>query len=301
MVQGGNREMQVVVIGAGLAGLAAARLLRLAGVRVRVLEARSQVGGRVRSVTQDGFTLDVGFQVLFTAYPAVRRNLDLTCLDLVPLLPAAVICRGRGRETVGRDPGSLSGTLRAGSFSWTDRLRLVRLAAALKSVPVAHLLLGEDEPTHVFLQRSGFSARAVEGFFAPFFGGIFLKCDLSTSARLFRYYFRMLLDGQIALPRGGIGRVSQQLAEDLDISLHTRATRLVPHARGVTVETQTEGTAAERIEATHVVVATDPPEIDKVVAFADEHYLSVTSLCHGHDQCSILSQLCKCLPANCHR
>ncbi len=138
-----------------------------------MLEARSQVGGRVRSLTRDGFTRDVGFQVLFTAYPAVRRNLDLTRLDLVPLLPAAVICRGKTRETVGRDPGSLSGTLRAGSFSWADRLRLLRLAAALKSVPVGHLLIGDDEPTHVFLQRYGFSARAVEVFFAPFFGGIF--------------------------------------------------------------------------------------------------------------------------------
>lgn len=213
--------MQVVVIGAGLAGLAAARLLRLAGARGRVLEARSQVGGRVRSLMQDGFTLDMGFQVLFTAYPAVRRNLDLTRLDLVPLPPAAVICRGRARETVGRGPGSLPGTLRAGSFSWTDRLRLVRLAAALKSVPVAHLLVGEDEPTQVFLRRCGFSARAVASFFASFFGGIFLKRDLSTSARLFRYYFRMLLDGQIALPRGGIGRVSQGLAEDLEVSLRT--------------------------------------------------------------------------------
>lgn len=268
MVQAANREMRVVVVGAGLAGLAAARLLRQAGARVRVLEASSGVGGRVRSFTQDGFTLDVGFQVLFTAYPAVRRNLDLTRLDLVPLLPAAVICRGRARETVGRDPGSLPGTLRAGSFSWADRLRLLRLAATLKSLPVAHLLMGDDEPTHVFLRRCGFSARAVAGFFAPFFGGIFLKRDLSTSARLFRYYFRMLLDGQIALPRGGVGRVSQQLAEDLEVSLRTRATRLVPHAQGVTVETQTEGAAGERIEAGHVVVATDPPEVERLTGVA---------------------------------
>ena len=254
-----QRKTNVVVVGAGLAGLTAARQLRLAGVQVRVLGASSHLGGRVHSVTQDGFTLDAGFQVLFTAYPAVRRNLDLKRLDLIALPPAAVICRGRKRETVGRDPGSLSGTLQAQSLSWPDRARVLTLAATLKSAPVAHLLMGEDETTRDFLRRYGFSERFVERFFAPFFGGIFLRRDLGTSARLFRYYFRMLLDGQIALSRGGIGRVTQQLAEGLDVSLNTKVTGLEPRADGVTVELE-----GGQLEATHVIVATDPPELERL-------------------------------------
>ncbi len=252
-------EKNVVVIGAGLAGLTAARTLRLAGASVRVLEAQPHLGGRVHSVIQDDFTLDAGFQVLFTAYPAVQRNLDLKRLDLVPLLPAAVICQGRSRETIGRDPGSLRGTLLAGSLSWPDRARVLALAATLKSAPVAHLLLGDDEPTHDFLRRYGFSNGAIQRFFSPFFGGIFLNRDLSVSARLFRYYFRMLLDGQIALPRGGIGRVTQQLAEGLEVSLETRVTHLEPRAAGVIVHTE-----GETLEATHVIVATDPPELKRL-------------------------------------
>ena len=243
--------------------MTAARQLRLAGVSVRVLEASSYLGGRVHSLTQDGFTLDAGFQVLFTAYPAVARNLDLKRLDLVALPPAAVICRGEKRETVGRDSGSLSGTLQAESLSWPDRARVLALAATLKSAPAAHLLLGEDEPTYDFLRRYGFSKRFVERFFAPFFGGIFLRRDLGTSARLFRYYFRMLLDGQIALPRGGIGRITQQLAEGLDIRFVTKVTGLEPRTTGVTVETITK-TAGEKLEATHVIVATDPPELERL-------------------------------------
>ena len=250
---------KVTVIGAGLAGLTAARQLRLAGAEVRVLEAKPHVGGRVHSVTQDGFTLDAGFQVLFTAYPAVKRNLDLKRLDLVSLPPAAVICRGHLRETVGRDPGSLSGTLKAKSLSWPDRARVLALAATLKSVPVAHLLMGDDRPTRDFLRRYGFSERFTERFFAPFFGGIFLNRDLGTSARLFRYYFRMLLDGQIALPRGGVGRITQQLAEGLDVRFDTKVTSLEPHTGGVTVKTE-----GERLGATHVIVATDPPELERL-------------------------------------
>ena len=269
MVQATDRGLgeqvsrQVIVIGAGLAGLTAARLLQRAGRRVRVLDARSQLGGRVRSVTQDGFTLDVGFQVLFTAYPAVPRNLDLTRLDLVSILPAATIRDGRSSETVGRDPGSLVSTVRASSFTWPDRVRVLRLAAALKGTPPAHLLLGDDEPTRVFLQRYGFSGGAIDRFFAPFFGGVFLKRDLSTSARLFRYYVRMLLDGSVALPRGGMGRITQQLAEDVDAVLGVRVSRLIPREDGVTVETE-----RETLEAASVVVATDPPEITRLTGVA---------------------------------
>ena len=254
-----QRKTNVVVVGAGLAGLTAARQLRLAGVSVRVLEARSHLGGRVYSVMQDGFTLDAGFQVLFTAYPAVARNLDLKRLDLVLLPPAAVICQGRSRETVGRDPGSLSGTLQAKSLSWPDRARVLALAATLKSAPTPHLLIGKDEPTHDFLRRYGFSERVIERFFAPFFGGIFLRRDLRTSARLFRYYFRMLLDGQIALPRGGVGRITQQLAEGLEIRFGTEVTGLEPHTNSVTVETE-----GEKFGATHVILATDPPELERL-------------------------------------
>ena len=84
----------VVVIGAGLAGLTAARTLHRAGQRVQVLEAAAQVGGRVHTRQVQGFTLDAGYQVLFPAYPAVRRQVNLDALDLVPVPSAAVVRRG---------------------------------------------------------------------------------------------------------------------------------------------------------------------------------------------------------------
>ena len=86
---------QVIVVGAGLAGLVAARRLAASGLRVRVLEQEAEVGGRVRTRNVDGFTVDRGFQVLFTAYPAVRRELDLEALSLRYFSPGATIEIGR--------------------------------------------------------------------------------------------------------------------------------------------------------------------------------------------------------------
>ena len=211
--------MNVTVIGAGLAGLTAARSLQKAGVEVRVLEAASEVGGRVRSAQVDGFTLDRGFQVLFSAYPAVRRNLDLDRLNLVRLPPAAVIHQGEQTAQVGdplRDPLSLPSSLVTDALTFNDKLLVARLAIKLKQGPAHALLRGADETALDFLRSFGFSPSAVCNFFAPFFGGIFLQRDLSTSARLFRYYFRMLMDGPTTVPREGIGAITQQLAEGLD-------------------------------------------------------------------------------------
>src|SRR6056297_740302 len=93
----------VAVVGGGLAGLVAARRLAAAGHDVRLFERRDGVGGRVRTRRRHGFTLDRGFQVLFTAYPAVRRELDLDALALRYFAPGATIARA-GNRSVLSDP-----------------------------------------------------------------------------------------------------------------------------------------------------------------------------------------------------
>ncbi len=122
----GARGTEVVVVGAGLAGLACAQDLARAGVECVVLEASDGVGGRVRTDAVDGYLLDRGFQILLTAYPEVRRRLDLAALDLRTFEPGAVVRSGqcpsaRGSSCVvttgtrprPRGPCSAAGALRS--------------------------------------------------------------------------------------------------------------------------------------------------------------------------------------------
>ena len=87
----------VVIVGAGLAGLVAAKVLEQHGISPLLLEASDGVGGRVRSDVVDGFILDRGFQVLLTGYPEIHRHLDIPALDLRAFEPGAVVWRkGKG-------------------------------------------------------------------------------------------------------------------------------------------------------------------------------------------------------------
>lgn len=99
----------IAIIGAGAAGLTAGRILQAAGKHVEIFEAQPRVGGRVgsRTIVPDasdivgtGWTLDLGFQVLLSAYPAVQRQLNLTALDFQPLSAGALLCRGDQRYPV---------------------------------------------------------------------------------------------------------------------------------------------------------------------------------------------------------
>ena len=84
-------EADVVVVGAGLAGLNCARILRQKGLNAIVLEAGDGVGGRVRTDNLDGFLLDRGFQIFLTGYPEAQATLDYSALQLQPFYAGAKV------------------------------------------------------------------------------------------------------------------------------------------------------------------------------------------------------------------
>ena len=84
-------DYKIHIIGAGISGLIAAKVLEEHGYHPTILEATKTIGGRVKSDIVEGYTLDHGFQVLLTSYPAAKKYLDFKALDLQKLLPGATI------------------------------------------------------------------------------------------------------------------------------------------------------------------------------------------------------------------
>jgi phytoene dehydrogenase-like protein len=263
--------MHAVVAGGGLAGLVAARHLADRGAEVTLLERQETVGGRVHTEHVDGYTLDRGFQVLFTAYPAVQRELDLDALSLRRFRPGAVIARPGERSTLSdplRDPRAATATLFNRDVTTGDKLRLFKHQRRLRRTDPEAALSADDASIDEALADWGFSRKFRDNFAAPFYGGITLDRSLSTSKAVFEYTFKMLSEGATAVPAEGMGAIPAQLAD------HARAAGATVEtgrevtavdaaggespdgtdAAGVTVET-----ATETLEADAAVVATDPP------------------------------------------
>jgi hypothetical protein len=215
--------MKIIVVGAGLAGLTCAKVLAERGAEVVLFEASDGVGGRVRTDERDGFLLDRGFQVYFTAYPAARRHLDHAALDLRAFDPGAVVRRGREESVLSdpsRDPKALMPSLLARVATLDDKLRTLNLARQAVSwewaESVGGLADGEvDASTLEYLRGWGFSEKFTDGFFRPFYGGILLDRSLSTSEHVFRFTFRMLATGETVVPARGMGEIPKQLASHL--------------------------------------------------------------------------------------
>ncbi len=261
---------QVIIIGAGLAGLTCAKVLNENGIHdVLILEQSDGVGGRVRTDhTEDGFYLDRGFQVLFTAYPTVQRHLDLAALDLRFYRPGAVLVREGHCYLLGdplRDGSAVLPSLTNPLASLRDKLQVLALRAQLWGRSPEQVLTDPDCPTVEFVRRYGFSEQFFQCFLRPFYRGILLDPDLTTSARLFKFYFKMLSEGSIVTPRLGLGQISEQLASHLregQLCLQTEV-ESIAQSEGRVLGVRTR--AGEDIEADQVVCAADPATASRLL------------------------------------
>ncbi len=219
---------EVIIIGAGVAGLTAACTLEKAGINYQLLEAEGEVGGRVRTDEKEGYLLDHGFQIFLTAYPEARDLLDYDALQLHSFYKGADVWLGGRFERVA-DPlqhpvdgaKSLMGTL----STFNDKLKVLSLQQKLlRHSPDAYWKRPE-QTTQIYLKEFGFSDSFIDGFFRPFFGGIYLERALNTSSRMFEFLFRIFGQGDATLPARGMRAIPEQLAARLKpgrLSLNNR-------------------------------------------------------------------------------
>jgi phytoene dehydrogenase-like protein len=264
----------VVIIGAGLSGLSCARALYAAGRSVLLLEREADVGGRVRSFTIDGCTIDRGFQVLFTAYPRLAASLDLAALEPRRFLPGARLADGTPTPPlIGdgiRDRSLLAPTIAATSIPLVDKVRLLALRQFAKRLAFDDCFADEftGVSTREFLRARGVSDLTVERFFAPFYGGILLDRSLDTRASVLLYTFQMLASGETVVPARGMGAIAAQLAGALPVhAVRTGVTVRRLEANGTTSRVHlVDGSV---IDASAIVLATEAPAARLLAESAD--------------------------------
>ncbi|MBN9738640.1 MULTISPECIES: NAD(P)/FAD-dependent oxidoreductase [unclassified Pseudonocardia] len=252
----------VLVVGAGLAGLRAAAVLHRHGLSVRVLEASDRVGGRVATDVVDGFRCDRGFQVLNTSYPALRAALaphGLDSLDARPFEPGAAIRAGDGElhrfVNPLRRPASGPDLVTDDLFGPIDKARLVAWTARVLASPPSRTATLIDRSAADDLDAAGLGGAVTDRFLRPFLSGVLGETALETSAAFVRLVWRSFALGTVVVPGDGMEALPRRLAAALPegtVSLGTRV-RAVHGGPAPAVDTD-DGTVSARA----VLVAADP-------------------------------------------
>lgn len=277
-----STSREVLIVGGGLAGLCCARVLQEKGVSFQILETSDGLGGRVRTDQMDGFLLDRGFQVLLTAYPEAKRVLDYARLDLKPFASGAISWyAGRMNNLV--DPwrayGAWREALRSDFGTLRDKLRIARLRSRLRGSSIEEIFGRPDRSVKDALEAARFSQQMIHRFFRPLLGGMLLDRELKSSSRMYEFVFKMLSEGDAALPARGMGAIPTQLAEKFPadaVRLNARVEEL--H------ENELKLVCGEILQAKAIVVAADGPSAARLIGELAPASRSVTCFYYAAEE-----------------
>jgi len=247
----------VIVVGAGLAGLRCAIRLNELGREVVVVEAADAVGGRVRTDVIDGFRCDRGFQVLNPAYPAVHRWVDLAALALQSFGAGVMVRRDDGLRVVAdplREPRLLPQTLRSGYLRPGQLAALARWSGRVLVDPRG-VMRQPDMTLADSLDAAGVVGRLRREVLEPFLAGVLVDSHGASSANFAKLLVRMFALGRPGLPEQGMGALPAQLAARLSQVRLGLPVDAVSAAGGREVSVLTGGS---NLRARAVVIATDP-------------------------------------------
>lgn len=253
-------EIEIIIIGGGLAGLAAAVYCEKKGVPAILLEADNRLGGRVQTDDVAGFQLDRGFQVLLSSYEKANELLDIEALKVGKFMAGAVITDEKGTFRV-VDPQRKGSKIIPMLFSrmggFRDKLKLRKLTKRIRKMSWDEIFADDGMTTMEYLKDIGFTDSMLQSFFIPFYGGVFLENELSTPASMFRFTFKHFSTGVATLPSKGMGSVPRQLASRLkktEIRLNAKVKRVL---RGGIIEME----SGEELVASKIIVACDARDI----------------------------------------
>jgi len=249
-----SSSSDVLVIGAGLAGLSAAIKLQQAGRDVRIIESSDRPGGRVTSDNIDGFICDRGFQLINSKYPALQALNVIQEIDFIKAPRVIEVALGNQRRALG-DPRVAPWTaLDKATGTIPEKLSLLRFLAMAPK---------ENQSVEDVLKSSGsVYIRALR----PFLQGVFLTDPKNVDARYGQSIVKSFVTGSPGIPRKGVAELSKVLAARVNsISYGVQADSL----EGKVVRTSTgDFTAATIIVATDATTATQLLGLNEVARMA---------------------------------
>ena len=243
----------VLIVGAGLAGLSAAIHLESQGVDVTVIESSDRVGGRVASDVIDGFICDRGFQLINAKYPALEELNVVSELDFVAAPRVIEVSLHDGHHPLG-DPRQVPWTaLDKATGTIPEKLAILRI------------IMGKAKTGESIGQALRSTGSCYERVLRPFLQGVFLTDPDNVDAAYGLSIIRSFVSGRPGVPRNGVGELPKALVKRISsINYNTRVDRIDQGS----VHTNNGTFTAEKILlATDTTTATqllDLPEVPRM-------------------------------------
>jgi len=252
-------KTQSVIIGGGLAGLACASKMQKENHEFYIIEQSDRIGGRVGSIYEDEFILDIGFQVYNTAYSNTNSLMNVNEIDLKFFKPGARIHDGKHFQIISdpmRDYSQLFSSLFSSISSFSDKIKILLLKYELSNYSIDNDK-EQDYSTFDYLKDRGFSEKIIRLFFKPFFSGIFLEKRIETSSKFFKYVFSNFSRGLAALPSNGMQEIPDAISKNIKNDLIMYNSRVI------------------RIKDNNTIILDNSKEIkaDTIILTGDSHEL----------------------------
>jgi phytoene dehydrogenase-like protein len=240
---------EVLVVGAGLAGLSAAITLQSAGVDVRVIESSDRAGGRVASDVIDGFICDRGFQLINAKYPAVQELDVIKELDFLPAPRVIEVSLGEKRHPIG-DPRQVPWTaFNRETGSIPEKIALLRFIAGKAK---------QDQSIAEALRSTG---TCYDRVLRPFLQGVFLTDPENVDAVYGRSIIKSFVNGQPGLPSAGVGELPKALAK--------RVENIVYRTQVESIKQSSVRTNQGTFTAEKILIATDATTATQLLGLAE--------------------------------